>query len=136
MDCSSIRCSSIAFISNSNYEYFVHSGSLSTRSLPVKQEKANYESYRSTVIKLKDTFCIDEDTFSCLCAPLSFYADRVFNAIDDIPTRKERLLLMSIVNREEYKKYKISPTLTGSVLKWLYVSRCWFLYDIVRQFVK
>ena len=136
MACASLKDSSIAFISNSNYDYYVHSGSLSSSRLSVIQEKANYESYRSTVNKLKDTFYIDEDTFTCLYAPVSFYADRVFNAIDDIPTRKERLLLLSIVNWEEYCKYKVTSTWIVSVLKWLYVSRCWYLYDIVRQLVK
>lgn len=136
MACASLRDSSITFISNSNYDYYVHSGSLSSSRLSVNQEKANYESYRSTVIKLKDTFSIDEDTFTCLYAPVSFYADRVFNAIDDIPTQRERLSYMSIVNREEYRKYKVAPTWIASVLKWLYVSRRWYLYDFVRQLVK
>lgn len=136
MACASLRDSSIAFISNSNYDYYVHSGSLSSSRLSVKQEEANYKSYRSTVIKLKETFRIDEDTFTCLYAPVSFYADRVFNAIDDIPTQRERLLHMNIVNREEYSKYKVAPTWIASVIKWLYVSRCWYLYDVVRQIVK
>lgn len=136
MACSTIINAKIAFISQMNYDYFIHAGSVSTRRSTVNQEKANYSVYRKTVFQLKDVFDIDNETFNCLFKSIAYYADRVMNTIADLPTRKERIAQLNIVDRFEYKQYKDTPTVAMALLKYLFVSHHWYLYDILRSKIK
>jgi len=136
MACSTIINAKIAFISQMNYDYYIHAGSVSTRRSTVNQEKANYNVYRKTVFQLKDVFDIDNETFNYLLKSIGYYADRVMNTIADLPTRKERIAQLNIVDRFEYKQYKETPTVAMALLKYLFVSHHWFLYDILRSKIK
>lgn len=132
MACMTIKDASVVFTEKINYDYMIHSGSVSTRRSTLTQERSNYEAYRKTVFQLKEVFKINMETFDYLSSPISYYADRVLNAIAELPTRKERLSHMSIVNRKEYRRYKRTPTLAALVLKLLFVSNHWYLYDLLR----
>ena len=136
MACSTIANAKIAFISQMNYNYFIHTGSLSTRRSTLKQEKANYNVYRKTIFQLKEVFDIDNETFNCLFKSIAYYADRVMNTISDLPTRKERIGQLDIVDRFEYKQCKETSTVVMALLKYLFVSHHWFLYDIIRSKIK
>ena len=136
MACSTISNAKIAFISKMNYDYFIHAGSVSTRRSTLNQEKANYSVYRKTIFQLRDVFDIDDETFNCMFKSIAYYADRVMNTIADLPTRKERIGQLDIVDRFEYKQYKEAPTVAMVLLKYLFVSHHWFLYDIIRSKIK
>ena len=136
MACSTIINAKIAFVSQMNYDYYIHAGSVSTRRSTVNQEKANYSVYRKTVFQLKDVFDIDNETFNCLFKSIAYYADRVMNTIADLPTRRERIAQLNIVDRFEYKQYKETPTVAMALLKYLFASHHWFLYDILRSKIK
>ena len=128
-----------AFISFSNsiiYDYYIHSGSLSTQHKAIDYEVKAYNTYRDTIFQLKKTFCIDQSSFDNLYSPISFYADRILNAISDMKTRKERLTAMNIVDIEEYKRYKKTPTIAAYILKYLFVTHKWRLYDYVKTTMK
>ena len=136
MACSSIPNAQIAFISQMNYNYYIHSGSVSMRRSTVAQEKTNYMAYRNNIFLLKDAFNIDNETFNRLYSPIVYYADRVLNAVAELPTRKDRIVQLDIVNRSEYKQFKKTTTITMAFLKYLFVSHHWFLYDLIRSKVK
>ena len=136
MACSTVNDATIAFISQINYDYYIHAGSVSTRRSTVRQEKANYEVYRDTVFHLKEVYSINDEVFGYLFNSIAYYADRVLNTIADLTTRKERLKQMHIVNREDYRKYKVTPTMATALLKYLFVSHHWRLYDFFRARIK
>jgi hypothetical protein len=58
------------------------------------------------------------------------------NTISDLPTRKERIGQLDIVDRFEYKQCKETSTVVMALLKYLFVSHHWFLYDIIRSKIK
>ena len=136
MACSTIANATIAFISQMNYDYYIHKGSVSTRRSTLNQEKANYNVYRKTIFQLKEVFDIDNETFNCMFKSIAYYADRVMNTISDLPTRKERIGQLDIVDRFEYKQCKEASTVVMALLKYLFVSHHWFLYDIIRSKIK
>ena len=132
MASANIPNATISFISKTNYNYVVHPGSLSTQHSSVEQEFLNYEGYKCTVIKMKETFHLDEDIYNTLYSPCAFYIDKILNSIADLPSRKERIEHLKLINRKEYKQFKKTSGYTSNILKYLLVSRFWLLYDSLR----
>lgn len=133
MACEKSENATVQFIAQTNYDYNIHSCSLSTKHASVKLEKNSYDAYRTTILKLKNVFVLDETTFNVLKSSIIFYADRLLNAINDIPKRKDRMAMLLDVDLKEYKRLKKSVSWKEWLLKQLLVCRFWLFYDLARR---
>ena len=128
--------SKIAFVDKCNYEYYVHSGSLSTSSSSFEKEFYSYQEYKNIVIgKLKRSFVIDTKTEINISQPLAYYTDRCLNAIFHKPQSKDWMKQLSLLDRKEYQKYKNCDNLYEVILKFLFVHHYWRVFGFCRNLI-
>lgn len=134
MDCYNIPKAKISFINQNDYQYNIHTNSLSTGNASMEREFYSYKMYRRTIYDVKNNWNIDSVTFEYLHSPIVFYADRVLNTIyKEINSSSSRISLLKQIDRQEYKKYKKENSVFERILVFLFSKRLYRLYDIIRK---
>lgn len=128
------HCNQVRISDKQNYFYVSHEGSVSTRINSFDQEYYAITKLLESLSMLKKRF---QNPFleNQINVFLAYYVSRVLTSVYEPPrpSRSVRINnLMSIENTfvKLYRDYFVPPTRNSKRIKWLFMNKCYWLYDM------
>lgn len=129
-----VHCNQVRVSDTQNYFYVSHEGSVSTRINSFDQEYYAITKLLESLSMLKKRF---QNPFleNQINVFLAYYVSRVLTSVYEPPrpSRSVRINnLMSIENTfvKLYSDYFVPPTRNSKRIKWLFMNKCYWLYDM------
>ena len=127
-------CKKVRIADVNNYYYVAHADSVSTRIYSFKQEYSGLKSLTKSLSALSRKFqnpALDKQVNDFI----AYYMTRVLASVYEPPRPKRSVRLKNLKNIDEsfvqaYSDYFVPPTLNNRIFKFLYVNKCYRLFDL------
>lgn len=129
-----IHCNKIRISDRQNYYYISHEDSVSTRIYSFDREYAGLSFLYNSLSNLKSVFK-NQTLYEQVKKYIAYYVSRVLTSVYEPPRpeRAVRLKNLKSINKEFvqlYRDYFAPPTTNSRVFKFLFVNKCYLLFDI------
>ena len=129
-----IYCNKIRVSDRRNYVYISYEDSVSTRIYPFDREYTGLSCLYNSLSNLKSKFQ-DQALYGQVKKYIAYYVSRVLTSVYEPPRpeRAVRLKNLKSINKDFiqlYRDYFVPPTMNNRIFKFLYVNKCYRLFDV------